>query len=216
MSTRAERSAASLEREWWRRAVTVLLRPREAFEALRDNSREAADARQEPLTAIVFLSGIAIFLSTRTAGHFLDDRAYDTVDVLFEALAGGMLVALQNFWVVGGTVYLGAHGRDSDMSYRQGRHVVGLAVAPFVLSLVLVWPVRIGLYGADLFRSGGSDGGTGGDVFRGLDAALLLWVLILLLVGVRTVNRWTWGRSLTALGLAGVFVALLVALAVVL
>jgi hypothetical protein len=216
MSTRAERPGAALEREWWRRAVTVLVHPREAFEALRDDSRDAADARQEPLTAIVFLSGISIFLSTRTAAHFLDKRAYDTVDVLFEATVGGMLIALQNFWILGGIVCLGVRGRDGDLHYRQGRHLVGLALTPFVFSLLLVWPVRIGFYGADLFRSGGSDAGAGGNVFRGLDAVFLAWALLLLLVGVRAVNRWTWGRSLTALGLAGVFVALLVALAVAL
>jgi hypothetical protein len=216
MSTRAERPAASLEREWWRRAITVLVQPREAFEALRDESRDAVDARQEPLTAVVFLAGISIFLSTRTAAHFLDQRAYDTVDVVFEAMVGGMLIALQNFWILGGTVCLGARGRDGDMTYRQGRHLVGLATAPFVLSLLLVWPVRIGIYGADLFRSGGSDAGAGGNVFRGLDAVFLAWALLLLLVGVRVVNRWTRGRSLAALGLAGVFVALLVALAIAL
>jgi len=217
MSTRAEQSVTLLEREWWRRAVTVLIRPQEAFDGLRDDSREAGDARQEPLTAIVFLAGISIFLSTPTAAQLYDSSYYqaDTVTIVFEALLGGLLLGLQNFWLLGGTVHLGARGANGEGSYRQARHLVALATTPFVLSLLLVWPVRLGLYGTDLFKKGGSDTGTGGDVFRGLDSAFLLWALTLLLLGVRTVNGWSWARSLAALGLAGVFVALLVALAVV-
>ena len=218
MSTHAERPAASLEREWWRRAVTVLVDPKETFEALRDDSQEAVDARQEPLTAIVFLAGIGIFLSTRTAGRLYDASYFqaDVVTIFFEALLGGLLLGLENFWLLGGMLYLGERGADSETSYRQARHLVGLSMTPFVVSLVLVWPVRIGLYGTDLFKKGGSDAGAGGEVFRALDACFLVWALVLLLFGVRTVNGWTWARSLAALGLAAVFVALLVALAVVL
>jgi hypothetical protein len=216
MSTRAERSAGSLDRDWWRRTVTVLVHPREAFEALRDDSREAADARQEPLTAVVFLAGIAIFLATGTAGRFLDQQGFSSVDVLFEALLGGMVVALQNFWILGGAVYLGERGSDGTGSYRRARHLVGLATTPFVASLVFVWPVRIGIYGTDLFRRGGSDAGLGGDVFRVLDACFLAWAVALLALGVRTVNGWPWRRSLAALALAAVFVVLLVSLGLVL
>jgi hypothetical protein len=218
MSTRAERSVAVPEREWWRRLVSVLVHPREVFEGLRDDSRRAGDARQEPLTALVFVTGIGIFLSTPTAARLYDSSYYqaDVVTIVFEALLGGLLLGLQNFWLLGGTLYLGARGADGEGSYRQARHLVALATTPFVLSLVLVWPVRLALYGTDLFRRGGSDAGAGGDVFRGLDAGFLVWTLVLLVIGVRTVNTWTWRRSLGALGLAGVFVALLVALAVVL
>ena len=37
-------------------------------------------------------------------------------------------------------------------SFRQARHIVGLAAAPLALSLLLVWPVRLAIYGGDVFR----------------------------------------------------------------
>ena len=92
---------------------------------------------------------------------------------------------------------------------------LGLALVPFIVSLVVVWPMRLALFGSDLFSSGGSDSGAGGDVFRALDAVFLMWSLALVLIGVRTLNGWSWLRSLAALDLAGVFVALFVALAIV-
>jgi hypothetical protein len=215
MSARAESRGRAREPDWWRRVVTVLWRPREAYEALRDDSPEAAEARQEPLTAVVFLSGISIFLSTRTAGQLFDDRSFDAVIVVMEAIVAGLLIGIQNFWVVGGGVYLGARGNGSEESYRQGRHAVGLALGPFIVSLVAVWPVRLAVFGSDLFSSGGSDSGAGGDVFRALDAGFVVWSFALLLIGVRTLNGWSWARSAAALALAGVFVVLFLALAIV-
>ena len=39
-------------RDWWLRTLLVLQSPRSVFAALRDDSREAAGARQEPIIAI--------------------------------------------------------------------------------------------------------------------------------------------------------------------
>ena len=215
MSARAETAARQLERDWWRRATTVLWRPAETFEALGDDSQQAAAARQEPLTAIVFLSGISIFLSTRTAARLFDERTFDALVLAVEAILAGLLVGLQNFWILGGVVHLGALGNGTRATYRQARHVLGYSLAPFVVELVAVWPVRLAVFGSDLFSSGGSDAGAAGDLFRALDAAFLLWSAGLLLYGVRTLNGWSWLRSLAALALAGVFLVLFVALAVV-
>jgi hypothetical protein len=215
VASRVEPSRA-LEKEWWRRSVTVLVRPTEVFDALRDDSPEAASARQEPLTALVFLAGIGIFLSTRTAATFFDDRSFDSVEIIFEAILAGLLVGLNNFWLIGGAVYLGARGAGGERSYRQARHLTGLATAPFVLALVAVWPIRIAIFGSDLFRSGGSDSGVGGNFFRVLDGIVLVWSVALLAIGVRALHGWSWGRSLAAMGLAGVFAVLFAALAVVL
>ena len=196
----------------------LLQRPRAVFAALRDDSDEAAGARQEPLVAVAFLAGISIFLSTGTAGHVFDDAEIrdDALLLIVQAVFAGALVALQNVWIIGAAVYFGARGLGSEGRYRRARHVVGFATAPFVLSLVLVWPVRIAIYGGDLFRNGGSDEGAGGDVFRGLDAAFLVWAAGLLVLGVRTVNGWDWFRSLGALAVAGLVFAALAALFVVL
>ena len=64
---------SALERSWWLRAPAVLVAPRAVFVSLRDESEEAVEARQEPLTAIVGLAGIAGVLATPVARHLLND-----------------------------------------------------------------------------------------------------------------------------------------------
>ena len=213
MSARAE--TASSERDWWLRLVLVLTAPASVFAWLRDDSDEAAAARQEPLTAAVFLAGISIFLSTRTAGRLFDEVAFDNLLVVVECVVAGVLVAFQNFWIFGGAVQLGARAADTHATYRQARHVVGLATMPFVVALFAVWPVRLALFGSDAFRSGGSDHGTAEVAFRVFDGTFLAWTLVLLVIGVRTLNGWTWARSLASLAVAGVVFALFASLFVV-
>ncbi len=212
MSTRAEpakeRTAAELEKEWWLRLLMVLQSPPDVFLALRDDSDEAAAARQEPMAAVVFLAGISLFLSTATAGRLYDDVEFDPLLIVVEAVFAGTLVGLQNYWLGGGALHLGARRLGGAGSYRRARHLIGLAMMPLVLSLAVVWPVRLAVFGGDLFRTGGSDGGAGGDVFRGIDAAVAAWGLALLLVGVRTVHGWSWPRSLGALAVAAVVLVL--------
>src|SRR6478735_2880917 len=215
MSAKVEAPAGQAEREWWLRLVRVLGAPASVFVWVRDDSEEAAAARQEPITALVFLSGVSIFLSTRTAGRLFDDIEFDWLLVVVEAVVAGLLVAVQNFWILGGAVYLGGRAADSAASYRQGRHVTGLATAPFVLALLFVWPVRLAMFGADAFRSGGSDHGAAEDVFRGFDAAFALWAVVLLVVGVRTLNGWSWPRTLASLAVAGVLFTLFALLFVI-
>ena len=202
MSAKVETGPAQAEREWWRRLVRVLTAPTSVFVWVRDDSADAASARQEPITAVVFLSGVAIFLSTRTAGRLFDDIEFDWLLVVVEAVVAGLLVAIQNFWVLGGAVYLGGRAADSAASYRQARHVVGLATTPFVLALVLVWPVRLAMFGADAFRSGGSDHGAAEAVFRAIDVGFLAWCAVLVYLGVRALNGWTWARSLAGVSVA--------------
>ncbi len=121
-------------------------------------------------------------------------------------MVAGLLVAIQNFWVLGGAVYLGGRAADSAASYRQARHVTGLATAPWVLALLFVWPVRLAMFGADAFRSGGSDHGAAEVVFRTIDVGLLVWTAVLVFVGVRALNGWTWARSLAGVAVgAAVF-----------
>jgi hypothetical protein len=212
MSANAESRPAQAEREWWPRLVRVLGAPTSVFVWVRDDSEEAAAARQEPITALVFLSGISIFLSTRTAGRLFDDIEFDWLLVVVEAVVAGLLVAVQNFWILGGAVYLGGRAADSAASYRQGRHVTGLATIPWVLALVFVWPVRLAMFGADAFRSGGSDHGPAEAVFRTIDIGLLVWSAVLVYLGVRALNGWSWARSLAGCAVAAVVFALIVLL----
>jgi hypothetical protein len=201
MSAEAQ-SPASVERDWWLRLALVLQSPASVFAWLRDDSDEAATARQEPITAVTFVAGVAIFLSTRTAGRLFDEVEFDSLLIVVECVVAGLLVAIQNFWILGGAVYLGGRTADSAATYRQARHLVGLATAPFVLSLVLVWPIRLAMFGSDAFRSGGSDTGAAETIFQVIDAALLAWAVLLLLIGVRTLNGWPWLRTVASLAVA--------------
>jgi hypothetical protein len=190
----------SSERLWWLRALLVLQAPRPVFAALRDDSDDAAEARQEPLVAIVFLAGMAGVLATSIAGRLLDDPAFDGLVVLVWTIVGGGFYGLAAYFLVGALLYFGASLLGSLGSYRRARHLLGFAAVPIALSLV-VWPVRLALYGLDSFRSGGSDAGTGGDVFTALDAGFVAWSLVLLGIGVRTVHGWSWPRTLAATAL---------------
>lgn len=194
--------AHSLEKEWWLRALMVLQSPRAVFAALRDDSAGAAAARQEPMAAVVFLAGIASVLATGTAGRLMDDPVYDSLLVVLWAIVAGGIYGVASYWIAGGALYIGARGTGGGGSYRRARHLLGLSAAPLVLSLLALWPVRLALFGSDVFRSGGSDAGSGGRLFEGLEAVFLLWTLALLLIGVRTVHGWSWSRSLAAVALA--------------
>src|ERR1051326_6245868 len=57
VTTNAE--PASLDRAWLLRTLVVLQAPRAVYAALRDDSDDAAHARQEPVLALLWLSGIA-------------------------------------------------------------------------------------------------------------------------------------------------------------
>src|SRR5262245_8427492 len=217
MTSRAERIRV-LEHEWWTRIPLVLYRPVDVFSALRDDSDDAADARQEPLAAVVLLSGIAAFLAIATVGGLYDRFSgdHDALVIAVQAILAGTLVGLQNYWIGGGAVHLGLRWLGAETRYRLARHIVGLALTPLLLSLLVVFPLQLILFKGDLFISGGSDDGAAGDVLRGVDAALFAWAIALAVVGVRTVLGWSWGRALGALGFAAFLLALLGAAAVIL
>jgi Yip1 domain len=199
------------ENEWWRLLLRLFYAPGAVFAELRDESREAADARQEPLVAVAFLAGIAMFVGLVALEPPYDRFHLDlsAFNMTFEAILGGALVGIANFWLGGALLYLGARGLGATSGYRLARHVAGLATTPFVLVLVLAVPVRVGLFGVDLFRDTGRDSGTGGEVFVALDALALGWTLVLALVGVRATQRWSWARAGAALGIAALFAILL-------
>jgi hypothetical protein len=185
----AVESSRSLQREWWLRSLAVFAHPRQTFAALRDDSDDAAEARQEPILAIILLAGIAGVLSTNLAGRLLDDPRFDRLDVaIWGFLVGGVYGAVIYF--VGGVlVFALARGLGSGCSFRQARHVVGLAAAPLALSLVLVWPVRLAVYGADVFRTGGSDSGSGAVVFETLVVAAYAWSVALVVLGLLELRK---------------------------
>ena len=187
---------APLQREWWVRALAIFQRPSLVFAGLRDDSDAAAEARQEPVLAIVLLAGFAGVLSTTLAGRVLDDTNFggSAFAVLAWGFLGGAVYGFVAYWLGGLMVHALARGFGGSSSYRQARHIVGFASAPLALSLLLVWPVRLAIYGGDVFRDGGSDSGVGDKIFEGLVIVAFAWTLVLVVVGVRTVSGWSWPR----------------------
>jgi Yip1 domain len=183
VSTAVE-STRSLQKEWWLRALAVLSSPRGTFAALRDDSSEAAEARQEPIIAIVILAGIAGILSTSLAGRLLDDPHNDGLNVAVWAFLGGAFYGLLAYWGGGLLLYAIAAAVRARATYRQARHVVGLAMVPIALSLIVVWPVRLGIYGEDVFRTGGSDTGAGDKLFELLVVGSFAWSFALAALGL--------------------------------
>jgi hypothetical protein len=198
------------QRDWWLRALLVLQSPRTVFAALRDDSDEGAEARQEPLVAVVFLAGIAGILATSVAGRLLDEADFDRLLLAVWAVVAGGLHGIVLYFAVGALVYACSYAAGSAGSYRRARHLLGFAVVPVALSLLL-WPPRIALYGEDVFRRGGSDDGAGDAVFEVLFALFVGWSVVLLAVGIRTVHSWPWARSLAAAALPAALPALALA-----
>ena len=199
-------------RDWWLRTLLVLQRPRPVFVALRDTSSESVSERAEPVLAIVLLAGIALVLQTTTASHLLDSNDYDGVLVAIWAFLAGSLYGGLGYWIAGAFLYWGCRLLGSQGDFRRSRHVLAFALVPIVLSLVL-WPVKLALYGEDVFRSGGSDTEAGAHVFTALQLACDLWAAGLLVIGVRSVHGWTWSRALAAC-LLGLGVPVLLGIAV--
>jgi hypothetical protein len=200
---------SALERSWWLRAPAVLVAPRAVFVSLRDESEDAVEARQEPLSAIIGLAAIAGVLATSVARGILNSGSSWLILPIW-AFFGGCAYAIAVYWIGGGLLHGAARRFGGLGSYRRARHVLALASAPVALSLFTVWPIRVAIYGEFLFHTGGRDYGPGDRTFGGLVYASFAWSAVLLVVGVRSVHGWSWGRSLATVGLAAALPALLV------
>lgn len=200
----------ALERSWWLRAPAVLVAPRAVFASLRDESVEAVEARQEPLLAIAGLAGIAAVLGSPVARQLLNDASFSVSLIPVWAFFGGAVYALAVYWIGGGLLYGAARRFGSLGSYRRARSVLALSGAPLALALFTLWPLRIVIYGQDLFRTGGTDWGPGDRIFGGLLYFAFAWSAILVVVGVRSVHGWSWVRSLATVALAAALPALIV------
>ena len=188
---------AGAVREWWLRAILVLQSPRPVFVALRSDDPDDVSARSEPVLAIVLLSGIAFVLATRTAAHLMDDSDYDGLLVAVWAFLAGGLFGTVAYWALGGLLHWSSVILGSEGTFRRSRQVLAFSAVPVALSLVL-WPVKLALYRSAVFHAGGSDSRGGGQVLAWLWVAFELWAAGLLVVGVRSVHGWTWGRSALA------------------
>jgi hypothetical protein len=184
-------------RDWWLRTLLVLQRPRPVFVALRDESKQSLSDRAEPIMAIVMLAGIAGALASGTAGHLMDDSSYDDLLVAVWAFIAGGISGAFGYFVLGALVHGGARVLGSQGTFRRNRQILAFAAVPVALSLVL-WPVKLALYGNDAFRTGGSDAGTGSHVFSALELVFVAWAVALLVIGIRAVHGWSWPRAAAA------------------
>jgi len=186
-------------RDWWLRTLLVLQRPRPVFVALRDDSSDAAGDRAEQVMLVVWLAGIALILLD--ASNYLDPVGRDWLDLTIWAFLAGGIYGVFAYFVVGALLHGTVKALGSQGSFRRTRHVLAFAATPLALSLVL-WPLKLSLYGEDWFRSGGRDAGAGRAVFDLLTYGFFVWALALLVTGVRSVHGWTWGRAAAACALA--------------
>ncbi len=199
-----------LERNWWLRVAAVLVAPRAVFVSLRDESDAAVEARQEQLAALAGLAGIAGVLATPVARSLLNDYDMSISLIPVWAFLGGVAYAVAVYWAGGGLLFGAARRLGGLGSYRRARHVLALASAPLALTLFTLWPIRIAIYGEDLFRTGGTDWGPGDRIFGGLVYAAFVWAGLLLVVGIRSVHGWSWGRSAATVALAAALPVLVV------
>jgi hypothetical protein len=193
----------SPEKRWWLRTLAVFQAPRPVFAALRDESPREVEAREEPILAIVVLAGIAAVLLAPETGRLLDERILDdsiAVLAVVVFLTGAIYGSIA-YWVGGALLYLGLRGAGSQASYRRARHVLAFAAVPTVLSLLLVWPIRLLVYGTDTFRTGGEDSGIGPRLFDLAEGVFFLWSFALLIYGIAVVERWRLVRAGVAIAL---------------
>jgi hypothetical protein len=185
------------ERAWWLRSLAIFQSPRPVFVALRDDSDGEVEARQEPVLALVLLAGLAGVLLAPSTGRLLDEEIVDGSLAVVAVLVfiTGALYGAATYWIGGAALLVGLKGAGSRGSYRRARHLLAFAAAPLVLGLVLVWPVRLAIYGSDTFRSGGSDEGAGAAVFDAILGLFAVWGLGLLVYGISVVERWGLGRA---------------------
>src|SRR2546423_1026675 len=152
--------------------------------------------------ALVWLAGIAAVLATTVASRLLDDVEMDGSLVAVWAFLAGGLYGFTLYYVVGKVLHVALRRLGSRGSFRRARHVLAFAATPIALALLVYWPVRIVLYGGALFRSGGADGRGAGVVLAWGFYVFVVWGLALLVIGVRTVPGWDWGRSLAGVAFA--------------
>jgi hypothetical protein len=200
-STGAEPSP---EKRWWLRVLAVFQSPRPVFAALRDESPREAEAREEPVLALILLAGIAGILLAPATGRLFDEDLVDGSIAVLSVLVflSGAIYGVATYWLGGAALYVGLRGAGSTGSYRRARHLLAFAAAPMVLGLLLVWPLRLLVYGTDSFRTGGSDDGIGPVLFGVASGAFVLWSVGLLIYGIAVVERWSILRAAVSIALA--------------
>jgi hypothetical protein len=180
------------------------------FFALRDDDPDDVAARSEPVLLLVLLAGMAAVLATPTAGALLDQQDYDALLVAVWAFVAGGIYGAVGYVLFGFALFFGARLLGSRGGFRRERQLVGFALAPLALSLLVLLPLRLALYGGDTFRESGTDEGAGETVLLALQLAFVAWSVALLALGVKVVHGWRWPRSLAAIAAGAALLAAIV------
>lgn len=201
------RAGEPATRAWWGRVPKVLTAPRPVFAALAETDDADVDARSEPVLAITILAGMASVLLTPAWGTVMDDGSVDGLVLVVVTFVAGLFYGAAGYFLLGLALWLGAKAVGVDAPFRIARQLVALAALPLALSLVVLVPVIAIAYGADWFRTGGDDEGTGRDAVTAIGLAFVTWSTALVALGLRTTFRLPWRGVVGALALSGVLVA---------
>jgi hypothetical protein len=212
VASRTHEPELSPDRAWWLRVPAVLLSPRSVFFALREEDPDDVAARSEPILLLLWLAGTAVVLASSTAGAILDDPDYDVLLLAIWAFVAGGIYGVVGYLVFGFALFFGARLFGTLGDFRRERQIVAFAAVPLAVSLLVLLPLRLALYGEDTFRAGGADEGAGEIVLLALQLVFVGWSLALLLVGVRVVHGWSWWRSAGAIAAGAALLAGIVGL----
>ena len=183
-----------MERAWWENVLRVLARPREVFAGFHDDTDERADARVEPINAVVALAAISAVSWSPETGRLMSDPAIDGLLVSVLLVLSGALYGLVGYFVLGWLTKVGLATVAVRDGRRRPRQLLAYAAAPVALSLVLL-PVRLALYGGDVFERGAE---RGSEVLAVLFLATVAWAIGLLVLAVHVVYDLDWSRAIAA------------------
>ena len=135
--------------------------PRQVFVALSETDDLDVGARAEPILAITILAGTAGVLLTPAWGRLMNDPSVDGLVAAIVTFIAGIFYGAAGYFLLGLALWLGAKAVGVDAPFRIARQLLGFAALPVALSLVVLVPAIVLGFGADWFRSGGDDEGTG-------------------------------------------------------
>ena len=148
----------------------------------------------------MILAGIAVILLAPETGSLLDDREVDSGSVVAVLIfLTGALYGAVAYWIGGGAALPGLRGAGGDGTLPAARHILAFAAGPIVLALLLVWPLRLAIYGSDSSARAVTTRRRAPGSSSCSRSRSSLWSLGLMVYGISVVDAG--GRSLGALGL---------------
>jgi hypothetical protein len=184
-----------VERLWWQNVLRVLTRPRDVFAGFREDPDEAAEARAEPVNAIVVLAGIAAVSWAPATGSLLEDPEIDSILVAVLLLLTGAIYGAVAYFGLGLLLRVGLATVGISEPARRGRQLLAYAAVPVALSVVLL-PLRLALYGRAIFERDGE--GAPNAVLGVLQLGAIAWSVVLLVIGLRVAFGLPWVRAAAA------------------